>query len=183
MRPPTFAAELSGQWSRWVLEHGLPELPGPHLEVGDSVPVAYWTGPSTAAVGHVRRLPDDEDEPTTQVDVDLFGLGDSGWEPCGGGGGSWHPDPVLARVDVPADHVDLHGTIGVRGADRGCLAHWGEVGAAAATVEVVQAGRVTRRSIEPRVGLLVVCADPAQRFEVRVLDAGGRVLGRRGRAT
>ena len=184
MCPESFAASHREEWSRWVLSHGLPTLPDRRLGLGEAVPVARWTGPDTAAVAHLRRWPaDDALEPTTEVAVDLFHLVGPAWELWGVGGGPWRDDLVRTSLDVPAGHVYLDGTVGVRGAGGSCLAYWGEVGAGAATLEVVQAGRVTRHPIEAPVGLVVVSVDPAGSFEVRVLDPDGRLLGRRGRAS
>ena len=77
VRPPTFDASLAVDWSRWVLAHGLPEPPGSDVAPGESVPVAYWIGPRTAAVMHVRHNDWDEfEEPCTESDVDLFELVD-----------------------------------------------------------------------------------------------------------
>jgi hypothetical protein len=179
MRPESFHQELSEHWSRWVLGHGLPEIPGHDLGVGESVPVAYWMGPSTAAVLHIRRFVwDDEEDPEIQTDVELFCLIDAEWETCGGGGGGWSEESPLRRVDVEPRHATLDGMTGGWSADRGCTALWGEVGTDAATVEVMQAGQLTRRPVEAPVGAIVVCADYAKPFTVRILDAQDRLLAK-----
>src|SRR4051794_3921658 len=106
MRPESFDTDLAAQWSRWVLDHGLPELPGSDLGVGESVPVAYWIAPTTAAVLHIRRVPVEDDErPHTETDVDLFCLVDAHWETWGGGGGGWPDESPLARLPVAPNHV------------------------------------------------------------------------------
>ncbi|RBY95141.1 hypothetical protein DQ237_15725 [Blastococcus sp. TF02-8] len=178
MRPGSFDAALAEQWSRWVLAHGLPELPGRDLPLGRSVPVGCWVGPDTAAVAHVRYLRwDDDEEPFPQVDVELFCLVDGEWEIWGGGGGNWTDEPTLDRVAVPPGTAALDGMTAGWADDRGCTALFGPVGTDAATVEVTQEGRATRRPVEAPVGLLVVCADSRYPFTVRVLDAAGGLLG------
>lgn len=177
MRPESFDAELAVQWSRWVLDHGLPGVPGFELSVGESVPVAYWIGPSTAAVLHIRRVQDEDDEcPLTETDIDLFCLVDGDWETWGGGGGGWTDDSPLARLAVAPNHVNLGGMNSGAVGDRGCKALWGTVGTEAVMAEVRQAGQVTRRPVEAPVGAFVVCGDYAEPFTVRVLNAHGDVL-------
>jgi hypothetical protein len=176
MRPESFASDLATDWSRWVLAHGLPELPGPDLGAGESVPVAYWIGPNAAAVLHIRRLLDGDDELITETDIDLFYLVDSVWETWGGGGGGWNDDAPLARYEVPPDCVNLHGMNSGSYGGQGCIALWGEVGAEATIAEVMQAGRVTRRPVEAPTSAFVVCAEFGIAFTVRVLNAHGELL-------
>jgi hypothetical protein len=59
---------------------------------------------------------------------------------------------ALTRPDVPPEHVELHGVIGGGSGDRGCKALLGEVGTAAAFVEVEQCGTVTRRPADSGAG-------------------------------
>ena len=177
MRPESFHQDLSEEWSRWVLAHGLPEIPSPDLAVGESVPVAYWIGTSTAAVLHIRwALWDDDEEPMTEADVELFCRSGSTWELNGGGGGQWSMESSLSPTDVDPRSVELDGTISVWSQDRGCKALWGSVGTDAAIAEVIQADQVTRRPVEAPVGAFVVCADYAEAFIVRILDAQGELL-------
>jgi len=68
----SFDASLSFECSQWVLAHGLPDLPGPDLGIGQSVPVAHWIGPITAAMLHIRRFREAVDE----QDVDGWGRDD-----------------------------------------------------------------------------------------------------------
>ncbi len=183
MRPVGFDEDLSERWSRWVLENGLPEIPR-RLAVGESVPVAYWIGPTTAAVLHVRRVLDEEEKaPYLDADVELFCLVDSAWESWGGGGAnwpdslpSWEDDGSLTRIDVPPQHVDLGAMNGGGSIERGCKALWGDVGAAASIAEVSQAGQVTRRPIEAPLGAIVVCGDSGQPLTVRIMDSRGELL-------
>ena len=180
MRPEGFDERRYGAaWSRWVLAHGLPGLPGPSIAVGESVPVAYWIGPRTAAVLHIRHV-EDEDEPEpenwNEVDVHLFVRIDEEWEDVGGGGaGGWSGDTLVPEA-VPADVVRLDGMQGADLGGAGVKALWGELGTAAAVAEVVQFGEVARRPVEAPAGLYVVSAALEAPFTVRVLDAHGVVL-------
>jgi hypothetical protein len=177
VRPASFDGELQEDWSRWVLAHGLPELPGPDLAVGQAVPVSYWIGPDTAAVLHIRRIHSETfEEPETETDVQCFYLEGGVWMPSGSGGTGWREQSPLARVTVPPDHVKLDGVNGGRVGLRGCKALWGEVGTGAAIAEVIQAGQVTRRPVQAPIGLQVVCGYYGQPFTVRVLNAEGQLL-------
>ena len=162
MQPATFDEDLSEHWSRWVLENGLPETPT-RLDVGESAPVAYWIGPTTAAVLHVRRVLDaDENAPYLDVNVELFGLVDLVWENWGGGGANWpgslpnwEDDGSLTRLQAPPQHVNLAAMNGGGSDEGGCKALWGDVATAAAIAEVSQGGQVTRRPIEAPLGILL----------------------------
>jgi hypothetical protein len=173
VRPPSFHAELRDDWSLWVIENGLPKPPASELRTGESVPVACWVGPRTAAVAHVERSKETwDDEPRTDALVDLFYRVDDSWMRAGHGGSDWREESPLFPVDVPPARVDL-ATVST---GAGCLALSGEVGSAAAVVEVIQGDEVTRRPIEAPAGLLVVCGDSTQPLAVRILDVGGSVL-------
>ena len=180
MQPGGFHEERYGAaWDEWVLAHGLPELPGPSIAVGESVPVARWIGPRTAAVLHIRRVQDtDEPDPWhwNEVDVNLFLRVDGEWQTNGSGGaGGWSGDTLVPEA-VAADVVRLDGMqVGAAGGT-GVKALWGEVGAAAAVAEVAQFGEVTRRPVEATAGLYVVSAALEAPFTVRVLDDRGVVL-------
>lgn len=177
MRPESFDADLAVQWSRWVLDHGLPEVPGSELSVGESVPVAYWIGPSTAAVLHIRRVQDEDDEcPLTETDIDLFCLVDGNWKTWGSGGrrlaGRVTAGPVGGGAESRGPRRDEQRC----GRGRGCKALWGSVGTEAVMAEVRQASQLTRRPVEAPVGAFVVCGEYAKPFTVRVLNAHGDVL-------
>jgi hypothetical protein len=177
MRPASFAGEMCEQWSRWVLENGLPPLPGSELAIGESVPVAYWIGPTTAAVLHVSRTRyEEDDEVLTETDIDLFCWVDGRWEGFGGGGGGWYDDSPLERRALARHYVDLGGMNGGSNGFVGCKALSGEVGTDAATAEVNQAGQITRRAVEAPVGLFVVCGEYYEPFTVRVMNADGDLL-------
>ena len=178
MRPESFDADLQEEWSRWVLDHGLPELPGPDLVGRQSVPVSYWIGPETAAVLHIRRGHWDDEEDTTEIDVQLFLLNNDVWDFSGSGGAGPVDDPPLGRVQVPPRHVALDGLQwgGNPSGGPGVKAIWGELGTEAAVIEVRQGGRLTRRPVEAPIGLLVVSAHLAHPFTARVLDPRGQLL-------
>ena len=179
MQPGGFDEERYGAaWNQWVLAHGLPELPGPSIAVGESVPVACWIGPRTAAVLHIRRVEDDGPDPEdwNEVDVDLFLKVDGTWQTYGSGGaGGWSGNTLVPEA-VAADVVRLNGMQAGAAGGTGVKALWGEVGAAAAVAEVEQFGEVTRRPVEATAGLYVVSAALEAQFTVRVLDARGVVL-------
>jgi hypothetical protein len=180
VRPAGFDHEEFGSaWSHWVLEHGLPELPGPQIAVGESVPVAYWVGPTTAAVLHIRRWQDEdepEQEPWAETDIALFRRVGDLWEECGGGGAGGWGGEALTREQVPARTVCLDGKQESRSGEQGCTALWGEVGADAAVAEVEQSGTVTRRRVQAPTGFFVVSAEAGVPFTVRVFDSAGELL-------
>jgi hypothetical protein len=177
MRPEAFDNDHAVDWSRWVLENGLPALPQSELAVGGSVPVAYWVGPTTAAVLHIRRIRiEDDDEAVTETDIDLFYLVDERWELYGGGGGGWDEHAPLERQQVPSDYAELGGMNSNSINEGGCKALWGIVGVDAAVAEVHQASRITRREIEAPVGAVVVSGKYSQPMTVRILTEAGDVL-------
>jgi hypothetical protein len=164
-------------WSLWVLAHGLPELPGPQIAVGESVPVAYWIGPRTAAVLHIRRVEDDDGpEPYAETNLDLFYLLDGVWELCGGGGGGGWSGDALARRQVPTRSVYLGSAVGGWAGDHGVKALWGQLGSDAAFAEVEQSGQVIQQHIEAPTGFAVFSAEYDLPFTVRVFDSGGELL-------
>ena len=179
MVPPGFGAAFSESWSHWVLEHGLPDLPE-RLADGESVPVAWWTGPESAAVLHVRRwVPDEPDgleSAWTEVDVQVFERADGDWAIAASGGAGGWPDPSLRWTHVPEDHASLSGVVAGGWTERPHVALWGEVGTAAATLEVEQDGRTTTAAIVSPLGWVVVSAAVGGPCTARVRDAAGRVL-------
>jgi hypothetical protein len=179
VRPQTFDLARQSELSHWVLLNGLPEPPGPHLDPDQAVPVAYWVGPDTAAVLHIRRyVEEDEAEPRdiVETDIDVFCLVDGIWEIWGGGGGGWAEDEPLSRIDVPARHVSLGGMYSSGVGGRGAKTLWGEVGTDAAVAEVAQDGVVTRRHVHAPTGAFVVSGKLEQPFTVRIFDAAGELL-------
>ena len=172
--------------------YGLPKLPT-HLGIDDSVPVAFWVGPTTAAVLCIRRLlhndpNDDDDDDVTDVDVTVYHrIGDS-WQIGASGGGAWlHrdgagvryvPDPgePFARVPGSPRRADLDGWIGGSGDGRAGGALYGEIGDEAAFITVEQAGVSTRAPVVAPTGIAVVSFDGATPAVIRITDAAGELL-------
>ena len=79
------------EWSLWVLDHGLPELPE-GVANGESVPVARWVGPEFAAVLHVYFRPGDEGDPddaaSLETETEVSRRTGVRWEDSRGSGGS-----------------------------------------------------------------------------------------------
>jgi hypothetical protein len=176
VRPDSFDAELQEQWSRWVLDHGLPDLPGPDLGLGQTVPVSYWVGSTTAVVAHISHVwLNDVQQADTSLLLDFFRRVDGDWISAGLGGGAWDDEDPLSRDRVASNPPDGHHVaFGI-----GCMAVYGRVGSEASVTETVQAGQVTRRALDSPVGLLIACGesgDGAPPFTVRVLDAHEEVL-------
>jgi hypothetical protein len=177
VRPPDFWAGHSHLWDEWVRDHGLPELPRTPVAFGESVPVAYWVGPRTAAVLHLYRSQDEgAPEPHTGLDLRLLARVGDGWE-YRGGARSWSADE-LPEPRVPAREVRLEGNAcnWWTPDDDGRKALYLVVGADAAVAEVEQFGEVTRRTIEAPTGLFVVCVVADAPCTVRVLDRDGGLL-------
>ena len=167
IRPPSFDAEYSEDWARWVLRHGLPELPDA-LGEADEVPIACWAGPRFGAVV-LRRWWDDDDGDRSLVDdnVVLFERVESDWRPLNGDGGAAGPllDP-MARPLMPAGEVRITGETGsdsVRAVD-------GVVGEGVRYIELDEGGGPIRRAIEAPVGVFVLCFAASDEAKVRFLD-------------
>jgi hypothetical protein len=178
MQPTSFDQDNAAAWSQWVLANGLPQLPGPNLEIGESVPVAYWVGPTTAAVLHIRRIYYNDEDEVTETDIDLFCLVDGQWQGSGSGGaGGWEAGvPPLVPPPLAADWVALDGIQSGGSLQRGCKALWGEVGVDVAAVEVDQDGRATRRPVEAPAGMIVVSGEVTTPFTVSLFTTAGALL-------
>lgn len=116
------------------------------------------------------------DEPVTEVDVEVLERQGDRWAPAASGGAGGWADPSLTRVEVPPDHASLSGAVGGGWTELRHLALWGEVGTAAATIEVEQDGITTRRPVVAPLGWVVVSAVLGNPFTARVRDGAGRVL-------
>lgn len=168
--------ELCTDWSLWVLENGLPRLPD-QLAEHSSVPVTWWRGPDSAAVLHVRRWPaDGEQEPFTEVDVEVFALADGRWQLAASGGAGGWPEAALRPTEVRAGHADLGGVVEGTSGGVHVVALWGEAGASAATSEVEQGDVVTSHPVVGEWGWVVVSAVVRGSVTARVRDADGRVM-------
>lgn len=158
-------------------DNGLPELPRGPIALGDSVPVAYWVGPRTAAVLHLYRAQDEgAPEPHTGTDLRLLARVGDGWEYRGGARTRSEAEPL--EPQVPAREVRLDGVTcnWWTADDDGRKALRLQVGVDAAVAEVEQFGEVTRRPVEAPTGLFVVCVVADAACTVRVLDRDGGLL-------
>ena len=126
--PESFDEQWMTDWSIWVLDHGLPEMPDT-VEIGWSVPVARWVGDSVGAVLHVQwQWTEDhaEEQPDrslslvqrqpadfliSEVEI-LAGMSGKWQNPTGSGGTGWI-DPPLARPERVGDrHIGVFGLHG-----------------------------------------------------------------------
>jgi hypothetical protein len=177
-RPASFDEEFMQDWSLWVLDHGLPALPGT-LGANDSVPVARWVGPRWGGVFHVNwwrsDQPGEPDEP--DCDIEVFRRGESDWEPASGSGGSNWYSPPLSRPQVPPRYAAFGGTT-YNGGEGGwwCCALDGLVGVEADTVEVEDADGLTKNRLESQLGVVLVAVDGTRPATIRVRDSAGEVL-------
>lgn len=177
VKPPSFHYQYCDDWGVWVLDHGLPALPG-SLGEDDEVPVAYWAGPTFGAVlfrswwSHP-----DEDEPNPQSAVNddhhSYVRSAAGWEATGGGGGTaGSEDDPMRRALVPDRFAGFFGEW-QDGPVRGVT---GIVGSAARIIELGDRHGVTRDLVEAPLGLAVICFDAAEEVTIRVLDFDDRPL-------
>jgi hypothetical protein len=102
------------EWTVRVLEDGLPPLPD-RLELGQTVPVAFWRGKRHGAVLFVRLWKNGQPDSDCAI---TERAPDGTWEePSGWGGGPWIDDP-LARSENGWDgeHVVWLGSNAIGGA-------------------------------------------------------------------
>jgi hypothetical protein len=176
VRPVSFHEGEMTDWSIWVLDHGLPELPDT-VNVGESVPVARWPGVRFGAVVHVQwDWTEEHDEDELQSEIELFRRTAEGWEVAsGGGGGGWF-SPPLKRPPIPEDSAGLgHFQLAGSGDWQSCAAY-GFAGARARFIEVIDSDGVTRHPLESPLGVFLVAAEADERAVARVLREDGRVL-------
>lgn len=172
VRPESFDEYICGDWDLWVLKHGLPEgVPEPVL--GESVPVARWSGPSFGAVLQIAwqyGVPDEEDSLVSEVRV--YRRHGSSWEASDGGGGtSWFNPPFVRPSGLgPRDVWGFH--IHESGGDQWrCRSADGFAGADAVRVELHDSAGVTSRAIESPFGAFIVAWDATEAVRLRVFDA------------
>lgn len=186
MRPVDFSNANSDTWARWVLEHGLPDLPET-IDMDESVPVAYWRGDTIAAVLFVRRwldgrpddlLPDEkwDEEELTDMDAGLFKLVNGEWTPFGGGGGNWHCEAALTAPVLGPDEFSLSGMYGAGDEKSQWLAIYGYLGENIAYLEVEQDGAIRRRPADAPLRAAVVALE-SRPFTVRGLAKDGTEIG------
>ena len=165
-------------WSLWVVEHGVPDLPE-EVHQGESVPVARWVGPRYAAVLHVQwmwgREDPAEDHLASEIDC-LVRAGDH-WEGTEGGGGTGWPSARLVRPgDILPRQVHRFGLHGDSGAGYACSVAYGVAGTDAAYVELVTSLGTKRWDFESPIGAWVVAWGSTLSGEVSILDSDGRPL-------
>jgi len=177
VRPPSFDEQCMTEWSEWVLDHGLPELPAA-VAMGESVPVARWAGPRAGAVLHLQwGWSDDHTNDELCEQVEVFDRVAGGWDVYNSNAGSnWTPDPPLQRPQLAPRHVIIGGGFVATEPHRSCVAVSGLAGIAAHTVEVIDTDGVTRRGIESPLGVFIVAFPGHTTARVRVLDAHNVVL-------
>jgi hypothetical protein len=170
MRPASFDEELMSDWSIWVLDNGLPELPTT-VEVGWSVPIARWVGETVGAVLHVQwRWDESHEDDEVQSEVELLPRTANGWEyPSGSGGTGWL-DPPLVR---PGPHrgryvfpMGMHGY--VADGEGPWAATYGVTAYPVAALDVQVGNASIDCPIESSIGAWIVahrvssdCSDPA----------------------
>ena len=175
--PASFSEDNMDEWSRWVLENGLPTLPIA-VKKGESVPVARWVGTTVAAVLHVQWMwsyePDDD---FLASEIACFGREDGVWEQGDGCGGTGWYSPVFERSDsIGPRETSTFGRHGEVGEEGMCLTSYGITGTAARFVEVETNGRTERAPLESPIGAWIAAWDPAFATTVRILGDDGAVL-------
>ena len=175
--PPSFDEELMTEWSMWVLDHGVPDLPEA-VAAGDSIPVARWAGRRFGAVMHLQWCGGDPDTRYLGTETELFRRTSDGWTALSGGGGTnWPFDPPLVRPSMPASAAFLGGST-CSGDDDGLVcAHDGLVGIDGAEVVVAdEDGRLERQPIDSPLGIVLVAVSGSERTTVTVLASSGEEL-------
>jgi len=174
--PGSFAVDL-GEWDRWLLAHGLPELPDA-VAAGEAVPVAVWVGSRWAATLHLVYRDSDEDaslgEPSLDTEEQAFRWSGEEWEAAGASGGtSWSPGldlkpPALGPREVWTGGLGRYG-----GPDWNAGVVGGLAGADAASVEVQSAAGIESAPFSSPVGAWLVAFDGRREAVLRVRDADG----------
>ncbi len=181
--PASFDEDHMDEWSMWVLENGLPELPV-SVQKGESVPVARWVGHTVGAVLHVQWMCDHDDSDAhyrapenddfLASEVTCFYRVDGVWQEGNARGGSGWYSARLERSDRlgagDTREFGLHGEGGC------CLAPYGITGTAARFIEVETGGRIERASLESPIGAWVAAWEPALAATVRILGEGDALL-------
>ena len=181
VQPRGFDARSGRMWDEWVLDNGLPELPAGLME-GQSVPIAYWSGPECGAV--VSLIDCDHDpycgpEEHYVTDVRCFRRLADSWEVARGSTGTEWEGGVSTHVELPDDHVTFDGPCMTTGWDFEwcCFTVTGFAGRDAVWIELIQPGMTIRRPINSPTGLFVVALSAVRPAEIIVLDADREVRG------
>jgi hypothetical protein len=176
--PLTFDEDFMADWSLWVVEHGLPDLPE-EVRKGESVPVARWAGPRYAAVLHVQWMwgHDDPSEDYLASGIDCLVRAGDRWESTDGGGGTGWPSARLVRPgDIAPRQVRRLGLHGESGVAYACSVAYGVAGTDAAYVELVTGPGTQRWDLESPTGAWVVGWESTLPAEVRILDDSSQLL-------
>jgi hypothetical protein len=181
--PATFDEDHMDEWSLWVLENGLPELPV-SVKKGESVPVARWAGHTVGAVLHVQWMCDHDDSDAHHrapeeddflaSEVTCFYRVDGVWQEGNARGGSGWYSALLER----SHHIGAAETreFGLHGEGGRCLALYGIMGTAARFIEVETGGRVEQAPLESPIGAWIAAWEPALAATVRILGDGDALL-------
>lgn len=198
LRPSSLKDVNRTQWSLWVLDNGLPELPD-SIERGECVPVACWNGSRFGAVVHIERAtwgfpspPEPPPPPPPGMGLGVIGptvVGDlvstvqvlrrtpTGWEVAKARGGAGWSEPELVPSDMPEGTATFRSSFYARpSSEWSCKAKVGAVGRGAFLVEIKDAEGTTRRPVDSPLGLFVTAFDGAMAATIRVLDGEGSVL-------
>ena len=157
--PASFAEDYMSQWSLWVLNNGLPPIPSA-VEVGESVPVAYWAGPAVGAVLHrTWAWTDDHDDDVVSDNIQCFRRGPDGWVEAGAqGGSSGGTDGRLTRLHTEPTVAYITGEFTAEQDGWVCCCIDGCVGIGVEQVEVHDSGGVVRRTLDSPLGLFVAAS-------------------------
>ncbi len=185
--PPSFDEfEHYIDWTLWVLDNGLPDLP-PALERGMSVPVARWPGRRWGAVLHLQWNWSEEEPEDAYVatEIQTAWRTHNGWQLADGSGGSnWldaeeDPAHTFLRPEAPDDYVGLGGIHTCGGAEFSSGAMEGIVGRAARHLIVDSGGNAEAHPIDSPLGIALGAFDANEPATLIVTDADGLELGRR----
>jgi hypothetical protein len=165
--PASFDEDHMDEWSLWVLENGLPDLPV-SVQKGESVPEARWAGGTVGAVLQVRwTVTFHTGEDLLVCAVKCCYRVDGAWQLGHTSGGSGWFSALLERRGFVGPGETLR--FGEHGEGGCCLAPYGITGTAARFIEVETGGRVERAPLESPIGAWVAAWEPASTATVRIL--------------
>jgi hypothetical protein len=174
VRPSSFAEELIDDWSEWVLDSGLPDLPD-RVEIGQAIPIAYWAGPVVGAVLHRQwSWSDEHDDDQISDDIQHFWRMSAGWLKADAeGGSSGGIDGRLTRVELPTGLAVIGGGFQASEAGRFSWSLEGYAAADVSTVEVHDSLGVTRRPIDSPLGYFIAATGDRAGASIVLRDATG----------
>lgn len=151
----------------------------PAVAIGESVPVARWSGPRFGAVLHLQWIwSDDHDDDYLATEVEVFRRDEDGsWEVASGSGGSdWPPEFPLMRPEVPPDYATIGASFRTGENGWACCAFDGTVGVDAVAIEVEAPDGIARHAIDSPLGIALAAVDGDRPATIRVLGRHGQVL-------